>query len=69
MVFFSRRRQKLWHKGETSGNYLHVVRIMLDCDRDCLTIEARSEQGITCHLGKKSCFFRVFEEDRWIEES
>ncbi len=54
-VFWSRSRQEYWHKGETSGNFQHVVKIIADCDRDALTVLVRPE-GPACHLGTESCF-------------
>ena len=56
-VFFSRSRQQLWQKGESSGNVLHIVDIRIDCDQDALWIIARP-QGPTCHTGARSCFYR-----------
>ena len=56
-VFFSRSRQKLWQKGESSGNVLHIVDIRIDCDQDAIWIIARPA-GPTCHTGARSCFYR-----------
>ncbi len=53
--FWSRSRQELWRKGETSGNVQHIVSITADCDRDALTVEVVKE-GPACHLGTESCF-------------
>ena len=53
--FYSRSRQTLWLKGETSGNYQHIVSITADCDRDALIVEVRKD-GPACHLGTDSCF-------------
>ena len=53
--FWSRSRQELWLKGETSGNYQHVVELRTDCDRDALLVRVRKE-GPACHLGTDSCF-------------
>jgi phosphoribosyl-ATP pyrophosphohydrolase/phosphoribosyl-AMP cyclohydrolase len=55
VVFFSRSRQRLWEKGETSGNFLHLVDIRFDCDADTLLVIARPE-GPVCHTGSSSCF-------------
>lgn len=55
VTFFSRSRQALWTKGETSGNTLELVSLDTDCDRDCLLVRARPH-GPTCHLGTDSCF-------------
>ncbi len=55
VTFFSRSRQTLWTKGETSGNYLHVVDIKSDCDHDTLLISARPD-GPTCHTGTDTCW-------------
>ena len=53
--FFSRSRQTLWLKGETSGNFQHIVSITADCDRDALVVEVQKD-GPACHLGTDSCF-------------
>lgn len=59
-VFFSRSRQCLWHKGETSGNTQKVVSISTDCDADALVIRVLPK-GPACHTGARSCFFEVVE--------
>jgi phosphoribosyl-ATP pyrophosphohydrolase/phosphoribosyl-AMP cyclohydrolase len=55
VTFYSRRRKKLWTKGETSGNFLNVDEIMTDCDKDSLLIKVRPD-GPVCHEGRYSCF-------------
>jgi phosphoribosyl-AMP cyclohydrolase len=58
-TFFSRSRQKLWVKGESSGNFLGVEEILVDCDQDCLVLRVRlPAQGSACHTGERSCFYR-----------
>ncbi|MBQ3228301.1 MAG: bifunctional phosphoribosyl-AMP cyclohydrolase/phosphoribosyl-ATP diphosphatase HisIE [Clostridia bacterium] len=68
VCFFSRSRQKLWLKGETSGNFLNVVSIKTDCDADTLLISAKPE-GPTCHTGARSCFFEDIYEDENAEQA
>ena len=55
--FWSRSRQSLWLKGETSGHFLNVTEILVDCDQDCLWLKALPE-GPACHTGAASCFYR-----------
>ena len=57
-VFWSRSRQCLWKKGQTSGHFQHIDEIRLDCDSDTLLIKVRQEGGISCHTGRASCFYR-----------
>jgi phosphoribosyl-ATP pyrophosphohydrolase/phosphoribosyl-AMP cyclohydrolase len=58
VTFFSRSRDTLWMKGETSGNRLAVVSMLVDCDDDTLLIQARCEgEGKVCHTGHRTCFF------------
>lgn len=61
VCFFSRSRKALWLKGETSGNYMHVVSIKADCDCDALLIEVVPD-GPACHTGSESCFFNTIKE-------
>jgi phosphoribosyl-ATP pyrophosphohydrolase/phosphoribosyl-AMP cyclohydrolase len=59
VTFFSRSRNTLWTKGETSGNRLEVVRLLVDCDDDTLLVRARRlGDGNVCHTGERTCFFR-----------
>jgi len=59
VTFFSRTRNSLWTKGETSGNRLAVVAMQVDCDDDTILIQARREgAGNVCHTGKRTCFFK-----------
>ena len=60
--FWSRSRQKLWNKGETSGHFLHVVKMVTDCDTDTLLYFCHPH-GPTCHTGSRSCFFNTIMED------
>jgi phosphoribosyl-ATP pyrophosphohydrolase/phosphoribosyl-AMP cyclohydrolase len=61
VCFYSRSRKALWRKGETSGNFLNVVSIKADCDRDALLIKAAPD-GPACHTGAKSCFFNSIKD-------
>ena len=60
--FWSRSRQTLWLKGETSGNVLHVKEIRIDCDGDALVLQC-DPVGPTCHTNETSCFYRLVNED------
>ena len=55
--YYSRSRQELWHKGDTSGHFQHVKEIYFDCDADALLIKV-IQDGAACHTGKRSCFYR-----------
>lgn len=55
--FFSRSRQKMWLKGESSGHVQEVVQVLFDCDADCLLVKARQKVA-ACHTGHRSCFYR-----------
>jgi phosphoribosyl-AMP cyclohydrolase len=58
--YYSRSRQKIWKKGEESGHIQHVVRILVDCDEDCLIYEV-TQTGAACHTGYPTCFYRTLE--------
>ena len=64
-VYWSRSRQKLWHKGETSGHSQRVRSLALDCDGDTLLLRVEQRGGIACHTGRPHCFFRRLEGDQW----
>ena len=61
-TYWSRSRNELWTKGETSGHYQHVQEIRIDCDEDTLLLKVRQD-GAACHTGHISCFYRLLEED------
>ena len=62
VTFFSRTRNCLWTKGETSGHFLHVVSVLVDCDNDTLLVKARPE-GAVCHTGQDTCFGESNEQE------
>ena len=64
--FFSRRRKELWHKGATSGNYLNVKKVFIDCDEDTILLQVDAA-GPVCHTGNRSCFFRELGRGLSIE--
>jgi phosphoribosyl-AMP cyclohydrolase len=64
-VYWSRSRQKLWRKGESSGHVQHVHEIRLDCDEDVILIDVEQEGGIACHTGRHNCFFQKLNDNRW----
>jgi phosphoribosyl-AMP cyclohydrolase len=66
-VYWSRSRQKLWHKGEESGHQQRVSRIRLDCDGDVVLLEVEQKGGIACHTGRHNCFYRELQGDAWVE--
>ena len=66
-VYWSRSRNKLWHKGEESGHVQKVVDIRFDCDEDVILLKVEQQGGIACHTGRESCFYRQLQGDRWVE--
>ncbi len=65
VTFYSRTKQRLWTKGETSGNFLHVVKILVDCDNDTLLIKA-NPVGPACHTGAETCFDETNKDGIWF---
>jgi len=65
--YWSRSRQKLWRKGETSGHVQRVREIRLDCDNDAILLLVEQIGGIACHTGRERCFFQRLEGDTWRE--
>ena len=63
VVYFSRSRQKLWRKGEESGNVQELSAIYFDCDADTLLVKVNQIGGAACHEGYRSCFFRRIDTD------
>ncbi len=66
VTFFSRSRQKLWTKGESSGHVLKMKSIAVDCDGDALLVEAEPVGPGVCHAGYESCFYRTLKAGEWL---
>lgn len=64
-VYWSRSRQKLWHKGEESGHQQQVKSIRLDCDNDAVLLQVVQKGGIACHTGRHHCFYQQLENGQW----
>lgn len=67
MTYWSRSRQKVWVKGETSGHVQHVRSVAVDCDGDALLFRVEQVGGAACHTGHRTCFFRALEGDALVE--
>ncbi len=67
-VYFSRSRNRLWRKGEESGNVQHVEAIHVDCDADAVLLTVRQVGGAACHTGHPSCFFRRLDNGVLVSE-
>jgi phosphoribosyl-AMP cyclohydrolase len=61
--YWSRRRQELWHKGATSGEIQHIVEMRIDCDQDAVWIKVKQSGKGCCHVGYRSCFYRVVNDE------
>jgi phosphoribosyl-AMP cyclohydrolase len=65
--FWSRSRQKMWMKGESSGHVQVVASIHTDCDDDAIVVRVSQTGGIACHTGRASCFYKRLDQDQWVE--
>ncbi|MDA9605379.1 phosphoribosyl-AMP cyclohydrolase [Alphaproteobacteria bacterium] len=61
--FWSRSREELWLKGATSGNYLKIINVLIDCDNDSLVYKVDLDNKQACHTGEESCFFKEIEDE------
>jgi len=66
VCYWSRSRQQLWRKGESSGQVQALKEARLDCDGDVITIKIEQTGGIACHTGRESCFYREFKDNQWV---
>lgn len=67
-VYWSRSRNRLWHKGEESGHIQKIHEIRLDCDEDVVLIKVEQVGGIACHTGRHNCFFQKLENNQWVTD-
>jgi len=66
VIYYSRSRQKLWRKGESSGNTQTLKELSIDCDQDAILMKVEQKGGIACHTGRESCFYRVYKDGEWL---
>jgi phosphoribosyl-AMP cyclohydrolase len=67
-VYFSRSRNEIWHKGATSGQIQQIVEMRIDCDQDCIWLKVLPQgDGGACHVGFRSCFYRVIEDGKLVD--
>lgn len=65
-VYWSRSRNRLWRKGESSGHTQKIKSIKLDCDADAIVLDVEQLGGIACHTGRESCFYRELQNGKWV---
>lgn len=65
-VYWSRSRNRLWHKGEESGHVQKIHEIRVDCDEDVILLKIEQVGGIACHTGRHSCFFKKLDNHNWL---
>ena len=66
-IYYSRSRQKLWRKGESSGHVQKLHELRLDCDSDVIVMQVEQIGGIACHTGRESCFYKVYDNNDWVD--
>ena len=66
-TYWSRSRQKLWLKGESSGNVQMISAIFMDCDNDTILLQVKQIGGAACHTGHRSCFYRKLKDGEFVE--
>ncbi len=69
VVYWSRSRGQLWHKGESSGHVQQVKSIAIDCDSDVVLLKVEQSGDIACHTGRRSCFYREWQNGEWVTTS
>ena len=65
-VYWSRSRNRLWHKGEESGHQQIIREIRLDCDNDVILLTVEQKGGIACHTGRHNCFYQKLKDNQWV---
>ena len=65
-VYWSRSRNRLWFKGEESGNIQYLKDIRLDCDNDVILLKVEQQGGVACHTGRESCFYQQLQQEKWV---
>ena len=65
-IYYSRSRQQLWRKGESSGHVQELHSISIDCDSDVLLLKVKQLGDIACHTGRRSCFYREYQDGEWV---
>lgn len=66
-IYWSRSRQKLWRKGEESGNVQTLIELRIDCDSDVVLMQVDQIGGIACHTGRHNCFYKRLEDGKWVD--